>query len=300
VDWSPDLNSDTSEARHATTLEFYKAFVDGAWLLRELNDATSAENFERSVGSLKHGIDDLVDKTNGTLGARWQTNAMAIFAGATNPDQTAAIWDRVLSHPSQFTISPYYNFYVITAMAEAGHRKEALDWIRQYWGGMIEEGATSFWEAYDPSWPKENFHASLQADNGQGYFVSLSHGWSSGPTAWLIEQILGIQPQSRGFAQVTIRPDLAGLQWVRGQEPTPRGVIKIDLKSTGQASASSGLDAAIDLPSDTEATVSMPVSQRNSTAVLVNGRSLGGNPSEGGTRSLVRLTQPGHYELRSQ
>ena len=49
-------------------------------------------------------------------------------------------------------ISPYYNYYVIRAMAEMGHREEALKWIRQYWGGMVDEGATSFWEAYDPSW----------------------------------------------------------------------------------------------------------------------------------------------------
>ncbi len=30
----------------------------------------------------------------------------------------------------------------------------------KYWGGMLEEGATSMWEAYDPRWYKEDFHAS--------------------------------------------------------------------------------------------------------------------------------------------
>ena len=99
-------------------------------------------------------------------------------------------------------ISPYYNYYVIRAMAEMGHREQALKWIRQYWGGMVDEGATSFWEAYDPSWYHEDFHSSLQSDNRSGYFVSLAHGWSSGPTAWLMEQVLGIQPTGAGFATV--------------------------------------------------------------------------------------------------
>ncbi len=60
-------------------------------------------------------------------------------------------------------ISPYYNFYVIYAMAASGHRREALNWIREYWGGMVKEGATSFWEGYDPDWPQENSHEMRKA-----------------------------------------------------------------------------------------------------------------------------------------
>ncbi len=113
-------------------------------------------------------------------------------------------------------------------MAEMGHRPEALAWIRQYWGGMLEEGATSFWEAYDPSWYHEDFHSSLQSDNRSGYFVSLAHGWSAGPTAWLMEQVLGIQPTGAGFSTVDIRPDLVDLEWA--QAPSPRR--KASSKST--------------------------------------------------------------------
>ena len=90
--------------------------------------------------------------------------------------------------------------------------------------------------------PRNNFHRSLQADNGQGYYVSLSHGWSSGPTAWLSEEILGIRPTAAGFKQTTIRPDLAGLAWARGAVPTPNGLIKVDYK------AGDTFRAAIDLP----------------------------------------------------
>ena len=234
VDWSPDMNGDTPEVRRATTLEFAKAFAEGAWLLSEAGDGAGAAKFGAEADRIRMSArQNLVDPGTGVFGPRWQTNAMAIFSGVANEKQTADIWEKVLSRPRGFMISPYYNFYVITAMAASGHRREALDWIREYWGGMVKEGATSFWEGYDPDWPKKNFHELLQSDNGQGYFVSLCHGWSSGPTAWLNEQILGIEPQGGGFSKVNIRPDLAGLAWARGTEPTPQGIIRIDLREAG-------------------------------------------------------------------
>jgi hypothetical protein len=219
---------------------------------------------------------------------------MAIFAGVASEKQTADIWEKVLSRPRQFMISPYYNFYVITAMAASGHRQEALDWIREYWGGMVKEGATSFWEGYDPDWPKKNFHESLQSDNGQGYFVSLCHGWSSGATAWLNEQVLGIQPQGAGFSKVSIRPDLLGLDWARGTEPTPQGPIRIELRAAGN-----GLKVELNLPAGVDAEVSLPAPP-GATTVQVNGQPVTGRPAENGARLVVEINKPGAYKLEAR
>jgi hypothetical protein len=94
---------------------------------------------------------------------------------------------------------------------------------------MLAEGATSFWEAYDLRWPRTDAHLSLQADNTTGYFVSLAHGWSSGPTTWLMENILGVTPLDPGYDAVAIHPDLLDLAWAYGTVPTPHGLIKINL-----------------------------------------------------------------------
>lgn len=298
VDWSPYLNGDTPEARMATSFEFYKAFVHGAKLLRQLGDAPNAEHFESLAAQMKQAAErKYLDPRTGTFGNRWQTNAMAIYSGLADSAQYGPIWKNVLStvNTTQYTalvITPYYNYYVISAMAETGHRREALDWIRKYWGGMIAEGATSFWEAYDPTWFKHNFHASLQADNGTGYFVSLAHGWSTGPTAWLMEQILGIQPTSEGFRDVTIRPDLAGLGWAKGAEPTPFGLIRVSLKSDAAS------PIALDLPDGIHATVLVPAAAGTHT-VRVNGKSVEGTAEEDGHRLAVVLDHGGHYELTS-
>jgi alpha-L-rhamnosidase len=293
VDWSPEFDKDTPEARRATQFEFYRAFSDGAWMLGEMGDSAAAAKYRDRAQAMRQAAQRaLLDAKTGTFGDRWQANAMAIYSGVADEKQVTAIWDGVLSHPSQFMISPYYSAYVISAMAQAGHRREALDWIRKYWGGMIDEGATSFWEGYDPSWPKENFHANLQADDDKGYFVSLAHGWSSGPTAWLAEQILGIRPTATGFREASIRPDLAGLEWARGAVPTPDGLIRVDYKSP------KGLDARIEIPTGVDALVSMPVCA-NQNWVVVDGVRTTGQVVEGGARVQIHLKRAGRHGVHS-
>jgi hypothetical protein len=171
-----------------------------------------------------------------------------------------------------------------------GHRAEALDWIRQYWGGMLAEGATSFWEAYDPTWYKEDFHAALQSDNRSGYFVSLAHGWSSGPTAWLMEEVLGIHASGAGFSTVDIRPDLMGLGFAHGAEPTPTGLLKVDVTPK---------QITVDIPEGVTARVAVPVSKPGNE-VRVNGAAGVAEQSDGGSRGIVTLNRAGQYVLQGR
>jgi hypothetical protein len=291
VDWSTGFSSDTPEARAATQFEFQLAYEQAAYLLSELGDKGNAEKYSAKSEQLCTAAQArLLDESTNTFGQRWQTNAMAVLSGAATSIEQRAIWAGVLSHVlapagSDTVVTPYYGYYVLAAMATLDHRPEALEWMRQYWGGMIAEGATSFWEAYDPRWPKKDFHAYLEADGKQGYYVSLAHGWASGPTAWLMEQVLGIQPTAAGFHEVAIRPDLAGLKWARGAEPTPRGLIRVDVQPER---------VQVTLPADTIATVSIPFGANNGQ-ILENGKPVYNLPAETGSRSTVILRSAGEY-----
>ncbi len=297
VDWSPELNGDTPEARRGTQLEFIAAFAQGVYLLDEMGDTENAQLFAKKLNDLKAAAQQyLFDKQTNSYGDRWQVNAIAVLSGAVDPSQYGDLWKASLSSVGKIKynaliITPYYNYYVISAMARMGHRAEALDWIRQYWGGMVDEGATSFWEGYDPSWYKDDAHGSLQADNMSGYRVSLAHGWSSGVTPWLMEEVLGIHAAGAGFSTVDIRPDLIDLAWARGGEPTPHGMLSVSLKKQGQNTA-----IGIDLPSETEAQVSVPVQSPNAE-VTVNGKAAQSVSAENGTRAIVTIKQAGHYEI---
>ena len=291
VDWSEGFSSDTAEARAATHLEFYLAYQEAALLLGEIGDTANAAAYRVKAERLRVAAQNsLLDPAANTFGTRWQTNAMAVVSGAASVGEQKAIWTQVLSRVGKpagpdTVITPYYGFYVLSAMARLDHRAEALEWMRQYWGGMLAEGATSFWEAYDPHWPKQDFHAYLEADGKSGYYVSLAHGWSSGPTAWLMQQVLGIEPTGAGFHEVTIRPDLAGLQWARGAEPTPRGLLRVAVEPGS---------VRLSVPPDTIATVALPFAP-GPGSVLQNGQPVSAVSAEGGTRSTVTVRVAGDY-----
>jgi hypothetical protein len=299
VDWSPDMYGYDAQTRRATQAEYYAAFRDGAYLLGVLHDPANAAKFQKKAEELKAAGQKYLLDAQGSYGTRWQPNAYAVVSGMAGPAEYAAIWKNALGNVGHveynpYIITPYYNDYVIRAMAKMGHRKAAMDWIRQFWGGMINEGATSYWEGYDPSWYKGSaFHESLQADNTTGFHTSLAHGWSSGVTPWLMRQVLGIEPTAGGFAKVNIRPDLIDLKWAKGGEPTPHGMLNVSIRKDD------GYVTTIALPADVAARVSVPVTSA-SARVTVNGKSMKSTPAEGGKRAIVMLSGQGTYTVRSR
>ena len=136
--------------------------------------------------------------------------------------------------------STFYGYYMLEAMATAGNYQGALDVIREYWGAMIDLGATSFWEDFDINWipnavpidelvpeGKKDIHGDCGAYCYVGFRHSLCHGWASGPTSWLSRHILGVEVIEPGCRQVRITPHLGDLKWVKGTFPTPYGEIQI-------------------------------------------------------------------------
>lgn len=249
VDWAPGLYGNTRETQVGTTLQFLRAYQAAPALLRVAGDEAHAKLYEERASALKQACrNSFLSSSIRAIGSSWQLNALGVLSGLFTANDASAL-DGIFAHvkqdaPSDPVISPYFNAYLLEAMARTGHKQKALDWLRMYWGGMLAEGATSFWESYDLRWPKTDFHLSLQADGTSGYFVSLAHGWSSGPASWLLENVLGVRPTSPGYNSIEIRPSLLGLKFARGTVPTPHGPITIDIN------AASGL--TIDLPKGVE------------------------------------------------
>ena len=105
---------------------------------------------------------------------------------------------------------------------------------------MLDFGATTFWEDFNLEWTnnaaridelvppgKQDLHGDYGAYCYVGFRHSLCHGWASGPTAWLSQNVLGVKPLEPGFQRVRIAPQLGNLQWVEGDYPTPLGAIHV-------------------------------------------------------------------------
>ena len=179
-----------------------------------------------------------------------QAAALLSLSGLLEAGQAARI---ILDNgPESFT--SFFGYYMLEALARAGHYAEAMQMISDYWGGMLDLGATTFWEDFnykdarnaariDEIVPEGKF--DIHADGGAWCYVGLRHsfchGWASGPTAWLSRHVLGIEPVGVGFHQVRIDPHLGDLEWAEGSFPTPYGVIEVRHRKAQDGSVTSSV-----------------------------------------------------------
>ncbi|MDR2041692.1 MAG: alpha-L-rhamnosidase [Tannerella sp.] len=148
--------------------------------------------------------------------------------------------EEVISVGGVKNFSTFYGYYMLQAQAKAGNFRGAIDNIRTFWGGMLDMGATTFWEDFDLDWlenaagidelvpeGKKDIHADFGAYCYEKLRHSLCHGWASGPTAWLSEHVLGVTVVVPGCKVLKIEPHLGDLEWVEGTFPTPQGIVSI-------------------------------------------------------------------------
>lgn len=90
---------------------------------------------------------------------------------------------------------------------------------------MLAQGATTFWETYDP---KEGYPERLGM-YGNRYGKSLCHAWGASPVYLLGKYYLGVQPTKPGYAEWEMCPCLGDLKWMKGDVPTPHGNIHIEM-----------------------------------------------------------------------
>ncbi len=127
--------------------------------------------------------------------------------------------------------SPFWSYYALLALMEAGEIDATLEYMRLCWGLMLEHGATSCWEMWDRH-------------------TSLCHGWSGAPCMVLPAYVLGVRPLDPGFETFCVEPRFGDLAWARGKVPTPLGTIGVNWRRRGDR-----VEAAIDVPPGARARV---------------------------------------------
>tara|TARA_R110000868_G_scaffold320796_3_gene581741 strand:+ start:9233 stop:10987 length:1755 start_codon:yes stop_codon:yes gene_type:complete len=167
------------------------------------------------------------------------TKQAAALMAIANLQDAEKISKEILTKDGVQRMSTFYGYYILEAMAKANDFNGGLKVIRDYWGGMLDLGATTFWEDFDvldvansgridELIPSSN--TDIHGDFGEycyvGYRHSLCHGWASGPTSWLSQHVLGINVLEGG-EKVKIAPHLGDLDWVKGSFPTKYGVLKV-------------------------------------------------------------------------
>jgi len=235
LDWPSSTNEQGVEAGYRALLTW--AMQDAEKLCMVLGDKEHAMKCKNIVKRLSKKI--LPD-----YGLQ-QARALKILTGLQEPNDDFDI--------RQF--STFNGYYMLEALARGGYHQQAMDIIKQYWGGMLDLGATTFWEDFNIDWlnnaaridePIKDGKIDIHRDYGAfcylSYRHSFCHGWASGPTAWLTRHVLGVEVMDAGCRTLRITPHLGNLQWVEGTFPTPYGVVTIRHESQSDGKVKSKIE----------------------------------------------------------
>ncbi|WP_329456467.1 alpha-L-rhamnosidase-related protein [Streptomyces sp. NBC_01497] len=238
-------------------------------------------------------------------------NATAVLTGVADQDQATRALDYL--HRSSWStygaltvapstpnpsVSPFYeplpsgfeaSARLSLADPSGAQQDLGLDLIRTFWGHQLagDPGGT-FWEKAD-----------LAGNPGIAQFTSLAHGWASGPTVSLTNQVLGVTPTGPGFSSYEIAPVPGDLHWAQGAVPTPHGRITASWQATAH-----GFTLTTDAPRGTRGRLSVPTGGKH-VRVTLDGRTVwtgthaapGAHATADGTHVLIDDVGPGHHTL---
>lgn len=71
-------------------------------------------------------------------------------------------------------VTPYLMHYYVQALIDCGCMDEARKVLNHYWGGMVDRGADTFWELFNPENPDESPYGGTAV-------LSYCHAWSCTP-----------------------------------------------------------------------------------------------------------------------
>ena len=97
-------------------------------------------------------------------------------------------------------MSTFMSYYILKAVASFD-KSCAIEMMKEYYGAMLDKGATTFWEDFDIAWAEnscridqlptadmKDVHGDFGAFCYIGYRHSLCHGWSAGVIQFIAEE----------------------------------------------------------------------------------------------------------------
>ena len=153
-------------------------------------------------------------------------NIFAIMYDIADELQRKSIIKNVLYNDAVTKITtPYFEGYELDVMGKTGDTDYIYNMITSYWKGMLDLGATTVWEEFDPSMSGAEHYAMY----GGKYQKSLCHAWGASPIYLLGKYFLGVTGTSAGYETFEIRPQLGRFGFIEGTLPVRNGKVYIYL-----------------------------------------------------------------------
>jgi len=209
-----------SMALCASLMNDTKKSIEYSALAKELKRKIMSVFWDKNQKAFLH------NRKNGQTGKEVTryANMFALLFNYLDSAKTESVKTNVLMNDRVLKITtPYMRFYELEALCAIGQQDYVRKEIKDYWGGMLREGATSFWELYDPNEKGTNKYAMY----GRPFGKSLCHAWGASPIYLLGKYFLGVKPLKPGYAEYLVEPNLGGLEWIEGKVPAPGGDIYV-------------------------------------------------------------------------
>ena len=167
-------------------------------------------------------------------------NIFAVLFDYTTTAETKQIINNVLLNDEITAINtPYFKFWELEVFAKLGMFDNLKAQIKSYWGGMLQHGATTFWEYFDPNETKPAEYAMY----GDKFGKSLCHAWGSSPLYLLGRYVMGLKPTKPGYAAFEVAPHTDWFTDLDCTLPIADGTINITISDgtlTVQATQAGG------------------------------------------------------------
>lgn len=151
-------------------------------------------------------------------------NIFALIFERTDEEKRTKIYQHVLMNAAVPPITtPYFKFYELEALCKMGELETVKSALKDYWGGMLAQGAVTFWEEYDPEkQPQEQYEMY-----GDPYGKSMCHAWGASPVYLIGRYFMGIRETDVAYRTFEIRPELSLFSAVACEFPVKDGMVKL-------------------------------------------------------------------------
>lgn len=154
-----------------------------------------------------------------------QQNIFAVLYDFVTEDEKKKILDNVLLNDSIEEIkTPYFKFFELLAVCKMGRVDIAQKMLSSYWGAMLADGATSFWEQYDERVKDISKYRMYE----NRFDKSLCHAWGSGPIRLLGEFVAGVKITDVAGKSYEVRPNPGIYEQFSAVVPQNDGTVKVD------------------------------------------------------------------------
>jgi hypothetical protein len=178
IDWHPSL--ERTAAMHAVFLFGLRQALD---LSQRLGLASETAHYPVLIERLEAAaLTNFYDAPSGLFlsGDNRQVSLasqawMALAEVGTLPVRQLALTTALARQDAIRPVTPFLYHYIVEALLVSNLHPQALTLLRTYWGGMIQAGADTFWEAYAPETPR-------LAPYGDFHINSFCHAWSCTPS----------------------------------------------------------------------------------------------------------------------